>query len=79
MTAIGQSLGEDVCKALPRIHALTGCDSTSAFVGKGKRQVMAVAYPFTGWTSSLHQSTLAIHQLQLHHRSLCRRHVFFPN
>ena len=38
MTAIGQSLGEDVCKALPGVHALTGCDSTSAFVAKGKRQ-----------------------------------------
>ena len=38
MTAIGQSLGGYVCKALPGIHALTGCDSTSAFVGKGKRQ-----------------------------------------
>ena len=38
MTAIGQSLGEDVCKALPGMHALTERDSTSAFVGKGKRQ-----------------------------------------
>ena len=38
MTAIGQSLGEDVCKAQPGMHVLTGCDSTSAFVGKGKRQ-----------------------------------------
>ena len=38
MTAIGQSLGEDVCKALSGMHALTGWDSTSAFVGKGKRQ-----------------------------------------
>ena len=38
MTAIGQSLGEDVCKALPALTALTGCDSTRAFVGKGKRQ-----------------------------------------
>ena len=28
MTAIGQSLGEYVCKALPGMHALTGCDST---------------------------------------------------
>ena len=36
MTAIGQSLGEYVCKALPGMHALTGCDSTSAFVGKAK-------------------------------------------
>ena len=38
MTAIGQSLGEYVCKALPGMYALTGCDSTSAFVGKGKMQ-----------------------------------------
>ena len=37
MTAIGQSLGEDVCKALPGMQ-LTRCDSTSGFVGKGKRQ-----------------------------------------
>ena len=45
MTAIGQSLGEYVCKALPGMHALTGWDSTlSAQVhswgkAKGKRQV----------------------------------------
>ena len=39
MTAIGQSLGEYVCKALPGMHALAGRDSTSAFAGKGKRQV----------------------------------------
>ena len=32
MTAIGQSLGEDVCKARPGMHALTGCDSKNAFV-----------------------------------------------
>ena len=38
MTAIGQSLGDDVCKALPGMHALTGCDSTREFVGKGKMQ-----------------------------------------
>ena len=37
MTAIGQSLGGDVCKTLPGIHALTGCDSTSAFVGKRQK------------------------------------------
>ena len=40
MNAIGQSLGDDVCKALPGMHALTGCDSTSALVRKAnvKRQ-----------------------------------------
>ena len=38
INAIGRSLGEDVCKALPGMHAFTGCDSTSAFVGKSKKQ-----------------------------------------
>lgn len=33
---IARSLGEDVCCALPGLHAFTGCDSTSAFFGKGK-------------------------------------------
>lgn len=37
-TAIGRKLGSDVCEALPGMHAFTGSDSTSAFVGKGKKQ-----------------------------------------
>lgn len=40
ITAIGQSLGDDVCLALPVMHVFTGCDSTSAFVGKGKKQAL---------------------------------------
>ena len=36
MTVIGQSIGDDACKALPGMHALTGCDSTSTLVGKAK-------------------------------------------
>ena len=31
------SLGEEVCKALLGLHAFTGCDSVSAFAGKGIR------------------------------------------
>ena len=33
---LAANLGESLCKALVGFHALTGCDSTSAFVGKGK-------------------------------------------
>ena len=29
-------LGADKCKALPGLHAFTGCDTVSASVGKGK-------------------------------------------
>ncbi len=45
ITAIGQSFGKDVCKALPGMHALTGCDSTSAFVGKGRRSITVESDP----------------------------------
>ena len=31
--AVAEKLGQDVCSALPGYHALTGCDSVSAFVG----------------------------------------------
>lgn len=30
------ALGENVCKALPALHALTGCDFNPSFYGKGK-------------------------------------------
>ena len=29
-------LGSELCRSLPGIHAFTGCDSVSAFSGKGK-------------------------------------------
>jgi len=33
---VAQMLGADKCKALPGLHAFTGCDTVSAFAGKGK-------------------------------------------
>ena len=41
-TAIAQTLGDAKCGVLPAFHALTGCDVTSPFAGKGKR---------TAWTT----------------------------
>ena len=37
VSLLASQLGEDVCDGLPGIHALTGCDSVSAFVYRGKR------------------------------------------
>ena len=37
-TAISTSLGGRVCQAILGLHALTGCDTTSAFYGRGKKQ-----------------------------------------
>eukprot|EP00794_Sanderia_malayensis_P002575 gene2575-2974_t len=35
---ISSQLGINVCRALPGFHAFPGCDSTSAFRGRGKKQ-----------------------------------------
>ena len=34
--SISEHIGYQVCQALPGFHALTGCDTTSAFVRRGK-------------------------------------------
>jgi len=34
---IAASLGPDKCSALPVFHAISGCDTTSSFAGKGKK------------------------------------------
>ena len=36
--SIGQKIGADLCTLLLPYHALTGCDSTSCFKGKGKKK-----------------------------------------
>lgn len=33
---VAAAIGHDVCKALPGMHCFTGCDTVSAFGGKGK-------------------------------------------
>ena len=37
---IAASLGSEKALALPMFHALTGCDTVSAFVGHGKKKCM---------------------------------------
>ena len=37
ITAIANAAGPSLCNALPGLHAFTGSDSTSAFLGKGKK------------------------------------------
>ena len=36
ISGVCKSLPDGMCDILPALHALTGCDATSAFVGKGK-------------------------------------------
>ena len=37
---VANTFGQDVCKALIGMHAYTGCDSVSAFPGRGKAQAL---------------------------------------
>lgn len=37
---IVSAIGPDICKALPALHAQTGCDSTSALSGIGKKTAL---------------------------------------
>ena len=36
ITEISHVLGPEMCKSLPGLHSFTGCDTVSAFAGKGK-------------------------------------------
>ena len=40
--AIATVIGVDICTALPGMHAFTGTDSTSAFVGRGKSRAFDI-------------------------------------
>ena len=50
-TAMAQALGDTKCGGLPAFRALTGCDVTSSFAGKGKR---------TAWTAWDDDATSAL-------------------
>ena len=49
---IAQSLGPKKCKALPVFHAFSGCDTTSSFLGKGKRTAWATWNSFCAVTGA---------------------------
>ena len=52
-TTIAHVLGVDKCKTLPVFHALTGCDTTSCFAGRGKRTAWASRNIFSSVTPAL--------------------------
>ena len=42
ITKVAASIGSKVCKALVGMHAFTGCDTVSAFGGKGKLRALQI-------------------------------------
>ena len=44
-SAIADAAGPHLCNALLGLHAFTGCNSTSAFAGKGKKTALKLWWP----------------------------------
>lgn len=42
ITKVAASLGPEVCRSDLSMHAFTGCDTLSAFAGKGKAQALKI-------------------------------------
>ena len=66
---IVEQLGTSKAAALPTFHALTGCDTTSAFFGKGKKSAWAVWQSFPDLTVALQalaQSSPCLQTLTTH-------------
>ena len=40
--SICEKLSPDICRVLPGLHSLTGCDTISTFVGKGKKRALKI-------------------------------------
>ena len=52
---IADQLGLAICQLLLPFHALTGCDSTSYFKGKGKKKALELLKTFLGRFHSMAQ------------------------
>ena len=60
---ISEDLGHQKSQALPLFHALTGCDTTSAFLNYGKRSALAAWEATPNLTESLVTLTLDPEQI----------------
>lgn len=52
--AICRTIGPEMCKVLPALHAFTGCDTISAFVRRGKTNVMKIVDKNQDFQRTLH-------------------------
>jgi len=64
-TAMAHVLGNNKCKALPAFHALTGCDTKSSFLGRGKRTAWVLWNGFAEVTPALCTLTQTPSALQI--------------
>ena len=50
-----EQLGVEVCRALPELHALTGCDTVSSFAGKGRKAALDIVKADEDSRASIHR------------------------
>ena len=65
---IATKLSENVCTVLPLFHALSGCDTVSAFHGKGKKSAWSAwkKYPeFTAQLDCLMRNPLHLNETEM--------------
>ena len=55
VTQVCEQLGVEVCRALPGLHALTGCDTVSSFAGKGKKAALHIVKADEDSRASIHR------------------------
>ena len=55
VTQVCEQLGVEVCRALPGLHALTGCDTVSSFAGKGKKAALDIVKADEDSRASIHR------------------------
>ena len=55
VTQVCEQLGVEVCRALPGLHALTGCDTVSSFAGKGKKAALDIVKADKDSRESIHR------------------------
>lgn len=58
INAISDKLGRTICDALPGFHSFTGCDSTSAFAQRGKKQAFKLLCSTANSTAQMAFSNL---------------------
>jgi len=53
-----EKLGQEICEILPSLHAITGCDSVSAFCTKGKKKTLDIVQMNPALRQTLGESLL---------------------
>ena len=59
LTLMAESLG-NVTNALLGLHAMTGCDTTSAFSGKGKTSALKLVTQYPEFSSALSELGISL-------------------